>query len=145
MLSRLPPRNGPRQPRGRDGACLGLGEIGGEPTQTVLRHPSGRRADPRPDATAADRKTLSAGHMNDATSAGQTPCHRPHRSRQIGGGGLMPLKTSPWCPFATAWERRCSTTTSHDPHIFTARACPASRQAATVPGQTPLQGRRLLP
>ena len=63
----------------------------------------------------------------------------------IGCGWLMPLKTSPWCPFATAWERWCSNATSHDPRIFTARACPASRQAATVPGRTPLQGRRLLP
>ena len=63
----------------------------------------------------------------------------------IGGGWLMPLKTSPRCPFATAWERRCSTATSDDPHIFTARACPASRQAATVPGRTSLHGRRFLP
>lgn len=63
----------------------------------------------------------------------------------IGGGGLMPLKTSPWCPFATAWERWLSNATSDDPRIFPARACPASRQAATVPGRTPLQGRRLLP
>lgn len=63
----------------------------------------------------------------------------------IGGGWLMPLKTSPLCPFATAWERWLSNATSHDPRIFPARACPASRQAATVPGRTSLQGRRLLP
>ncbi len=63
----------------------------------------------------------------------------------IGCGWRMPLKTSPPCPFATAWERRCSNATSHDPRIFPARACPALRQAATVPGRIPLQGRRLLP
>lgn len=63
----------------------------------------------------------------------------------IGCGGLMPLKTSPWCPFATAWERWLLNASSHDSRIFPARACPASRQTATVPGRTTLSGSRFLP